>query len=1027
MSLHDDFHLALYGLPASDTFKPDRALLLQGLDSLIEQIAIADQDMIPYETVTIMNADNDQPDGTQGRVYDDPTPANNGVYLSIGGVWSLDTAYYDQLASVVQPLVDAAEAAAAEATAAAAGITDLPLLAPDRSRQVSVTHNLPSNGAVYDATNKGLDIPIGQTGRLGFVAYGIEVADEIRHSGEYLHVVLVLECSTNFLTENTGSGAQMQAFLGSSLENSIGVNMSLTQSAADRITIEGDYPIHGTLIEEMRVYLQIGALNPTSANERHFSLDSFRYYHSSMTRNESALVQYAADNRISTGNLLNKNDGTSGVATNGATVESDGYGLAIPNGSTGNNSSRAILVDFSSLNTFYNGVVTVDMIIQVSTNFDPRGISGGVNMSYSAGGPVNNAQGANLRLKQLSATVWNVQFDYRIVGLETTAFIFYQIINSVSGFSGAGYARFIDVRMSCAQSGGRSGGRVRSGSLADAIMHWREREYDAEIKAYVEARTIQNIRGIYSRTITVGPDGSKQYTTLTAALAANGGGIDDNRRFAYYCEPADYTDIDIVIPSYVDIICNGPPHSAHWKGELADSVSPASIPNHQTFWFNNTSRLIGIKVTCRNMRYPVHSDSGASAIRAMQETIDCHFEHYGNDGARAYQTSIGADPGAVWGAEHAWGMGSHSGQIQHHKNPVFISNRTAFYCHNNADFAEPCYIHIDGGVCKTNYETSGSSVVLDTAASGRNCKIRLDGVRLDGAVSQRGFRDLATGIATNWANMCENFAIELNACRPVPIIATNMSVEVLELRSIDASGSKVRLSGSAMVPLFGASPIYKDGSVGLPGSVFSMYATEDDPGAPTGVTLAERLGDCTSVNKTLNIVFDAGTADTVTLSANYTGMTNAAIVTALNTALADGTRGFYLNSTYFEQTPCASQPLYEAAGLNADTSAILKGMAAAISNNDPSTIRRMISTDVIGDFAGIALENIPVGVSGKLLKPGGIITQAGLSFATGPTVATGDVFGPTAGNAGKLTEGSGASVVKCIGLRAGVYAFRLLS
>jgi len=103
------------GLPVSGKNNPDKPTL-RALGALLDSvIASTGADMLKFETVAARDAVDDADDGTLARVWknngDEADPAN-GVYQSDGGVWEPATWYYEAVAAVVQPLVDAGVAEA---------------------------------------------------------------------------------------------------------------------------------------------------------------------------------------------------------------------------------------------------------------------------------------------------------------------------------------------------------------------------------------------------------------------------------------------------------------------------------------------------------------------------------------------------------------------------------------------------------------------------------------------------------------------------------------------------------------------------------------------------------------------------------------------------------------------------------------------------------------------------------------------------------------------------------------------------
>lgn len=126
------------GVPSSGEYEPQKSDI-RNIGALLDAaIAVAAQGMAAYSTLAAAQAAAAVTPGTQARVFNDPTAANNGVYVNktgnVGG-YTLDVDFYNQIAAIVQPLVTQAQQAVTDAnTAAASGRTGASLhyLAPNR-------------------------------------------------------------------------------------------------------------------------------------------------------------------------------------------------------------------------------------------------------------------------------------------------------------------------------------------------------------------------------------------------------------------------------------------------------------------------------------------------------------------------------------------------------------------------------------------------------------------------------------------------------------------------------------------------------------------------------------------------------------------------------------------------------------------------------------------------------------------------------------------------------------------------------
>lgn len=481
--------------------------------------------------------------------------------------------------------------------------------------------------------------------------------------------------------------------------------------------------------------------------------------------------------------------------------------------------------------------------------------------------------------------------------------------------------------------------------------------------------------------MTIKQDGSGDYTSLTAAIAANGGGFTALTQILYQLYSGIYPERNLNFPAYITVDGIGNP----WiKGELPADVDPAQIPLNQTIWMNNTATIRNVKITCKNMRYPIHSDAQAypdlSIKNAVLNLEGCYIEHYGNAEAQAYQDSISSGV-SVWSSCHAWGGGLHSGEKINCLNTDFISPTTAFYSHSNKDFDAPCRITIRGGSLRNRDPNGISALAVQNLGSGQVSFLNMEGVTIQGAISVDSNTWRAEKLENQLADRNAEMRIYLHGCSPVAVRSTN-DARALQLISIDSASSAVAVSGSAVPALFGQNPVVIKGGIGYPARVLSSHSVK---GEVAGGLIGQRLGDCTAVNKTLTIVFDGGSPVTLTLAANYTAMTNDAVVASLNALLNDSAgRAFSVITPYNYSAP-VYQSDREVILTNTSSAVILKGTAVAF-NGSKLNGRRATNSDTRAAIAGIALENIAPGVQGRI-QGSGYINTTYIAFSGAPPTA----------------------------------------
>ena len=146
--------------------------------------------------------------------------------------------------------------------------------------------------------------------------------------------------------------------------------------------------------------------------------------------------------------------------------------------------------------------------------------------------------------------------------------------------------------------------------------------------------------------------------------------------------------------------------------------------------------------------------------------------------------------------------------------------------------------------------------------------------------------------------------------------------------------------------------------------------------------MGKRLGDCTTVNKTMAVVINGGAPITVTFNADYTASSDATILAVINAALgANGTASVY--DVVAGDLP--SFPDRVTARLNNETTTIKRWSAVKA---DASGVKIMGTADAAALFYGVAVEPILPGQVGRILRHGRLQSAAQILGVTG-TIALG--------------------------------------
>lgn len=497
---------------------------------------------------------------------------------------------------------------------------------------------------------------------------------------------------------------------------------------------------------------------------------------------------------------------------------------------------------------------------------------------------------------------------------------------------------------------------------------------------------------------TVVPTGGGNFTNIKAAMD----GINDasvKRPYAIIPHPAVYLEHNWVTKDFIDIK-GFDRERTEIRGELPNTAEATEIENGEPFRFNTTGTLQSIKVTARNMRYAVHSDSSGAVKNGTQNIIDCHLEHYGNDAAVNNK----------WMSQNAWGCGTSSGQSIFAKNSTFIAPFAAFSYHTREYFKDPCYVSIDNCRLITTKDT-GFSLIIQPLGSFQPCVCNLTNSELVGDIFYSASPWIPEALTSQPASHAE-----------VKLIGSSNSAAVfrvvdfgraLKIESTDTTGqSRIAVSGDA-VPLIFGDVFDMPGAGGIPGYV---YGYVDVSGTAVGLKrdkiitrLGQRLGDCSITPKSLNVLVDNVLSLTVTFNKDYTLTPNADVIAEINAVLASrGKASLYAIGERYRPDFSDEQKTL----LNTSNEGIFMGMACAY-NGDMRKIRKMTAQDDPALFAGIAWEDVYPNGTGRI-KTAGYLATSDLLRADAAGLAFGDTLSISATDAGKLVKGGTQSLLTAI-------------
>jgi hypothetical protein len=434
-----------------------------------------------------------------------------------------------------------------------------------------------------------------------------------------------------------------------------------------------------------------------------------------------------------------------------------------------------------------------------------------------------------------------------------------------------------------------------------------------------------------------------------------------------------------------------------------DSTAPSTIQNDQPLWLRAENKLRGVSVIVRNGRYAIHRDN----INFKNRTVvieDCHVEHLGNQGARDYQAANGGDPDAVWSATNAWGSGTASGETVIARRSRFRAPGNVWSVHNNEAFEAPSHNIIERCelVCTS---AVGTCIAIQSLGSGVKDVFDVSGSKLVGDIFYDTKGWLPTALANRPANRAE-WKVTGSGNTPA-VFRHSTASRALKIESASTSGtSAVAVSGTAVPVLFGGSVYSMPGAGGIKGYVYGWGDISSTPDAAS--SLGSRLGNRSGAPVTLTVAVDGGAPVNIVLNADYTGMSNSAVLAIINAALTGAVASEYDITGRYRPSMLDE----EMSLLNSTGEGILMGMAV-VRGMSAGTVRKMTATDSPALFLGIAWEDIYPGQWGRVKSKGHVaIVDIMRSDASG--VETGDTFSVDPSLPGVLYKGGAMDLLHAI-------------
>lgn len=827
----------------------------------------------------------------------------------------------------------------------------------------------------------GLKIPAGATGA---IAYHIAMTPVTALVGCKLKFTMVYKATANFLAETPLSTGMLRVSRAAGYVNLVPTEYTRTQEGAV-LTVTMSYTVlagdlaAGTL-------LQVAGNSTVVGHDRTVELEQFSYVivavpAGSKSASDLVLPQILATQkavileeakasigvaRLTSGELAPACLTTGQLYNGGQYITADGVtvGLLIPAGVTGGSSyiGSALPLSADMLKKMVGATIRLSVSHDTTDNFLAETPRSGITLQVVRAGATVNVVPASIVTTQVNKVLTTL-LTYVVTATDTSIKPVYQVLSTAPVQAHDRTMKLKSVTFSV------------EGLAAGTIYTPEDLLLAVQLQAVKDAIPPP----VTVTPIKVGPTGA--YATPKLAMAA----ITDATATKQYELLIDTSviydqDCNWHVKDHVHMTADGPGFAwIHY--EHPDNVDPALIPTTQTFWMNTTSILTRLKVTGRNVRYPIHSDSGGVLKGRTQQLKQCWIEHLGNAGAQAYQVSIKSGV-IVWTSLHAWGCGTSSAMVIEADGTVFRSPSSAFYFHTRELFDKGCRVTLRGARMLATNDT-GAALTVQPLGSMQEDVLELAGCEIGGYMSYQASPWIPDTLVNQPANHSE-VRILGHDTSPFAFQIGEFG-RALKIESNDVtSASKIEVSGDAVAVIFGRQVYSLPGAGGIKGYV---YGWADISGAGVGLlsnvfitSLGQRLGDCTSINKTLNVKVNGGSAIVITFNQNYTAQSNATILAAINAALGSAAvaSAYNVGARYRPEMTDEERSL-----LNSSTEGILMGMALAYDGHNKK-VRKMTAADASSLFAGIALEDIYPGQWGRVKTCGWVLNTDLYGFTSEP-------------------------------------------
>ncbi|MCF0048418.1 hypothetical protein LXM25_00020 [Dyadobacter sp. LJ53] len=651
--------------------------------------------------------------------------------------------------------------------------------------------------------------------------------------------------------------------------------------------------------------------------------------------------------------------------------------ITIPSGQTGSLSyirAEIPIAEFPNWSDLIGVPVTITYKVLMSADLYPaKSLTSNLQVTRSGsllpGAMVNNT------ILKLSPTVLKVSFTYTPQAGDTSIWPYIQTPNGAA-VGADWYFEMQEITYTHAVPLGFN-------NTNDYSLAKEKASYIALIRSLTTRLNAVEVAAVTVKTVS--PDGTKDYLSPKLAMDA----ISDNAKSKPYLivvYPGTYTETEWTVKPYCHIqgtnrdLCI-------LKGELPVNALDATITNTSTLWLVKTASLKNLTITARNMRYAIHNEDSGNNPDAVHNIDNCYIRHFGQETANAYRTANSLPP-VSWTSTLPMGYGAGSGVIGTFENSTFVSTLTPWSVHSNLNFSKPNINTLSNSSLISERLTAMPAIIsIQNLGSGTNDLVDVRNCDFSpGYIYSDDNPWITQDPLKQYANHQE-YSINISGHKkPLGFRSFHRGL-ALKIESQNTVGaSTVRVTGTAADAILGT-PNNRDFGYGVKGYTYGHW---DISGILVGLasnvtvnnTIGRRLGDCSTVNKVLNVVVNGGAPIVITFNTNLTSVSNATILATINAALG-------ANATASTYNPVANEFYPEMNGMqislkNNSATKTIPQYAAVCYDTSKSTVRVMTSADPASSFIGFALFPIAPGETKRVLTEGNLHRSqaAGLSAAT---------------------------------------------